>query len=437
MKNVFIEGIQGMGKSTLLQDIYTRIPEFHVCREGDYSPVDLAWCAWMTEEEYQLILEQYDVLRKEIVENTVQEGNHYIVSYTKIITDIPGFHKELERFEIYNERKTLQELEEIIVSRYRNFSGTGYLFECAFMQNIVEDLILFHQLSDDEIIAFYRRLYNILQKEDFLLLYLYSDEIEESTKAIRAERSDNQGNTLWYDMMMAYLVNSPYGQKCGYKGFDDLVTHFRHRQRVELRIISEVLGEHARILPAKQWNADEVIHLIRDYKITLKCTVDEVKIRRMMPEEYPLLEDFLYDAIYLPEGASKPPREIIRQPELSVYIDYFGQMNDLCLVAEAEGHILGAVWTRILAGEIKGYGNVDAHTPEFAISVKKEFRQLGIGSKLMREMIALLKSKGYRKASLSVNKDNYACQMYGKMGFRVIKEREEDYLMLLELSGLP
>ena len=182
---------------------------------------------------------------------------------------------------------------------------------------------------------------------------------------------------------------------------------------------------------------DTVLHSFSKKVQKQILTADEVKIRRMMPEEYPLLEDFLYDAIYLPEGASMPPREIIRQPELSVYIDNFGQMNDLCLVAEAEGHILGAVWTRILAGEIKGYGNVDAHTPEFAISVKKEFRQQGIGSKLMWEMIALLKSKGYRKASLSVNKDNYACQMYGKLGFRVIKEQEEDYLMLLELSGLP
>ena len=42
MKNIFIEGIQGMGKSTLLQSIAERLPELHVCREGDYSPVELS-----------------------------------------------------------------------------------------------------------------------------------------------------------------------------------------------------------------------------------------------------------------------------------------------------------------------------------------------------------------------------------------------------------
>ena len=42
MKNVFIEGIQGMGKSTLLNTLAASFPEYQVCREGDCSQVDLA-----------------------------------------------------------------------------------------------------------------------------------------------------------------------------------------------------------------------------------------------------------------------------------------------------------------------------------------------------------------------------------------------------------
>ena len=59
MKNIFIEGIQGMGKSTLLNAISNAIPELHVCREGDYSPIDLAWCAWMTKAEYEQMLDHF------------------------------------------------------------------------------------------------------------------------------------------------------------------------------------------------------------------------------------------------------------------------------------------------------------------------------------------------------------------------------------------
>lgn len=42
MKNIFVEGIQGMKKSALLQEIFTRLPETRICREGDYSSVELA-----------------------------------------------------------------------------------------------------------------------------------------------------------------------------------------------------------------------------------------------------------------------------------------------------------------------------------------------------------------------------------------------------------
>lgn len=167
MKNIFIEGIQGSGKSTLLNCISTAIPELHTCREGDYSPVDLAWCTCMTKEEYENVLSRYKTLENEIRRNTVEEHEHFIVSYTKIITDVPGFHKDLEKYEIYNGRKAFHELKEIIFARYKAFQETGYLFECSFFQNIIEDLILFHQLSDDEIVEFYHDLYGIINKENF------------------------------------------------------------------------------------------------------------------------------------------------------------------------------------------------------------------------------------------------------------------------------
>lgn len=251
-----------MGKSTLVNSLFSAIPELHVCREGDYSPVDLAWCTWMSKEEYEAVLKRYEPIRDEIIKNTVQDQNHFVVSYTKIITDIPNFHKELEEYEVYNGRKSLQELKEIVFTRYRNFSETGYLFECSFFQNIMEDLILFHQLSDDEIVDFYRELYSKINREQFLLLYLYSDKLEETVKVIKKERSDNQGNELWYQLMMEYLIHSPYGKRHGYSAFDDMIAHFRHRQQLELRVIREIIGDRAMILPAKEWKIEEIIKFL-------------------------------------------------------------------------------------------------------------------------------------------------------------------------------
>jgi ribosomal protein S18 acetylase RimI-like enzyme len=158
------------------------------------------------------------------------------------------------------------------------------------------------------------------------------------------------------------------------------------------------------------------------------------QIREMRIDEKYILEDMLYEAIFQPDESKPLPREIIQQPEINVYIDDFGQEDDHCFVADVNGKIVGAVWVRILAGKVKGFGNVDNETPEFAISLFKEYRNNGIGTDLMNKMINYLLEKGYKQASLSVAKNNYALKLYKKVGFKIIKEQEDDYLMLLELS---
>lgn len=150
-------------------------------------------------------------------------------------------------------------------------------------------------------------------------------------------------------------------------------------------------------------------------------------IREIKKSEYILLEEFLYEAIFIPEGSKTPPRTIINTPELQVYISKFGSLkDDICLVAEVAGKVIGAVWVRIM----DDYGHIDNDTPSFAISLYKEYRGLGIGTNLMKDMLLLLKEKGYSKASLSVQKNNYALEMYKKLGFEIIDENEEEYIMI-------
>ena len=72
-------------------------------------------------------------------------------------------------------------------------------------------------------------------------------------------------------------------------------------------------------------------------------------IRAITPNEYPFLEDFLYDAIFIPEGVTPPDRSITQLPELQKYIAHFGtQKDDYCLVAEVDSALVGAVWARII-----------------------------------------------------------------------------------------
>ena len=90
---------------------------------------------------------------------------------------------------------------------------------------------------------------------------------------------------------------------------------------------------------------------------------------------------FYYEVIFIPEGMEKPPKSIIEQQELQVYIANFGKSDDWCLVAEVKEKIVGAVWVRIM----NDYGHIDDETPSLAISLYEEYRHLGLGTALMKE----------------------------------------------------
>ena len=156
----------------------------------------------------------------------------------------------------------------------------------------------------------------------------------------------------------------------------------------------------------------------------------DLTIRKIQKQEYPLLDNFLYEAIFVPEGIEPPPKTIITSPELQVYVERFGESkDDWGLVAEIDGKIVGAVWVRIM----NDYGHIDDETPSLAISLYKEYRGFGIGTAMMKEILNLLKSHGYSRVSLSVQKDNYAAKMYLKIGFEIVRENEEEYIMVYYL----
>ncbi|WP_303824040.1 GNAT family N-acetyltransferase [Ruminococcus flavefaciens] len=152
----------------------------------------------------------------------------------------------------------------------------------------------------------------------------------------------------------------------------------------------------------------------------------EYTIRHFRESEYPLLEDFLYEAIFIPEGIAPPPREIVYRPELQVYVEGFGsRKGDIALCAESDGKIVGAVWGRIM----NDYGHIDDGTPSLAISLYKGYRGQGIGTALMRKIIDTYRAEGFKRLSLAVQKANYAVKLYKKVGFITVSENDEEYIM--------
>lgn len=197
------------------------------------------------------------------------------------------------------------------------------------------------------------------------------------------------------------------------------------KQLKEKEYNSEKIGKQMLEMKEKLQN-EHISHMLSDKQ-------KKYVIRSLRKDETELLKDFLYEAIFIPDGAEAPEKNIVEKPELRVYTDDFGSReSDNCLVADFGGKVVGAVWTRIM----NDYGHVDDDTPSFAISLYKEYRKQGIGTQLMVKMLELLRRQGYEKASLSVQKANYAVKMYKNVGFKTVDENDEEYIMVCELRSL-
>ena len=160
----------------------------------------------------------------------------------------------------------------------------------------------------------------------------------------------------------------------------------------------------------------------------------EYEIRAMRLDEHPLLEDFLYEAIFVPvDFEGEVPRTILfDDPMCRAAFEGFGSRDDdIALVVTLDDKPIGACWVRT----INEYGHIDDRTPSFSISLYETYRGKGIGTALITAMLKELRNKGFERASLSVQKENPAIRLCQRLGFEIIGDGadETERLMLKDL----
>ena len=117
-------------------------------------------------------------------------------------------------------------------------------------------------MTDEEILDFYRRLKNVLAGKSYKIIYLDVEDIQGGIDVIRKERSDDNGNELWFPLMLRYLEESPYGKEHMLAGMDGLIAHLERRKALELRIIEEIFKEESVVVKAKKYTMEDVAALV-------------------------------------------------------------------------------------------------------------------------------------------------------------------------------
>ncbi|MEX1125779.1 MAG: GNAT family N-acetyltransferase [Acidimicrobiia bacterium] len=103
------------------------------------------------------------------------------------------------------------------------------------------------------------------------------------------------------------------------------------------------------------------------------------------------------------------------------------------VIAEVDGSLVGAAWLRFLTHPDPGHGYVADDVPELSLGVLEVWRGRGIGRALLRELIAAASEAGIRKLSLSVERANFARNLYLQEGFEFVARGIDADTMVLNL----
>jgi ribosomal-protein-alanine N-acetyltransferase len=160
--------------------------------------------------------------------------------------------------------------------------------------------------------------------------------------------------------------------------------------------------------------------------------MDAIIYRPVNNDETYFLKEMLWEAIFLPaETKRKLTKALLEHPDICKYYHGWGRPGDVAIVAvrQETGMLAGCAWGRLFNADDKGYGYIDDETPELSIAVDPAFRDRGIGTKLLQEIIEVYRMKAYPKLSLSVNKDNPSVRLYLRTGFKIYASKDDSLIM--------
>ena len=251
-KIYMIEGLPGSGKTTFSKKLEQHFLELNqpVIRysEGDLHPVDLAWCSITDKETFQKLCDRYVDVKDQILNLTKVVNGEYITAYTnvKINKQYKDFYDVFGGYEIYRSND-LMKFKEKHLSLYNEFSknfeeNTVYIFECIFLQNHINELILKHNLSFKEMKMYFNDLIQALSPIKPTIFYINQQNIEERINYIVNERKTDDPTLYkdWIDLVLEYMEKTPYAKILNYLQYDGFIRYLKDRKHYELSILENL-----------------------------------------------------------------------------------------------------------------------------------------------------------------------------------------------------
>ncbi|WP_289130061.1 hypothetical protein [uncultured Clostridium sp.] len=264
---ILVEGIPGAGKTTTARKIKEKLidegKEAILYEEGMSHPADMAWNACLKEDEYNDFIKKCSemwegskksISKEELISRiqrqTRIEDNNVILAYTKI--DFPedcywSLIGDVASKEICDGRKSLDEFRDIHLRRWSKFAEQAllndniYIFECAFLQNHIFELLGVYEKSDEEIYLYLKSLLETVKSLSPSIVYIEPSSVEDIIIQAANERKSPEGSGPdWIDEVANWVSNMNFGKSHNLKGIEGVFYFCKERLRIDKLMIEKL-----------------------------------------------------------------------------------------------------------------------------------------------------------------------------------------------------
>lgn len=264
---ILVEGIPGAGKTTTARKIKEKLidegKEAIFYEEGMSHPADMAWNACLKEDEYNDFIKKCSemwegskksISKEELISRiqrqTRIEDNNVILAYTKI--DFPedcylSLIGDVASKEICDGRKSLDEFRDIHLRRWSKFAEQAllndniYIFECAFLQNHIFELLGVYEKSDEEIYLYLKSLLETVKSLSPSIVYIEPSSVEDIIiQAANESKSPEGSRPDWIDEVANWVSNMNFGKSHNLKGIEGVFYFCKERLRIDKLMIEKL-----------------------------------------------------------------------------------------------------------------------------------------------------------------------------------------------------
>jgi GNAT superfamily N-acetyltransferase len=155
-------------------------------------------------------------------------------------------------------------------------------------------------------------------------------------------------------------------------------------------------------------------------------------IRPAASDDGAFMADMLVEAANWASARRRRNRSLVlADPGTAHYISGWRRDTDLGVIAEASGERIGAAWLRFFPAADPGYGFFATDVPELTIGAAVRWRGRGVGRAMLRAVTEQAVSAGIGQISLSVERKNFAQQLYLSEGYKIVdsSDRASDTML--------